>query len=32
MDATVEDVWEPYEAVRVLAERARTLFASPQLA
>ena len=32
MDASVEDVWEPYEAVRVLAERARTLLAPTQLA
>ena len=32
MDASVEDVWEPYEAVRVLAERARTLFSPAQLA
>ena len=32
MDASVEDVWEPYEAVGVLGERARTLLAGPQLA
>ena len=32
MDASVEGVWEPYEATRVLAERARRLFSSPQLA
>lgn len=32
MDASVEDVWEPYEAVRVLGERARSLFAPAQLA
>ena len=32
MDASVEDVWEPYEAVRVLAERARSLVSAPGLA
>lgn len=32
MDASVEDVFDPYEAVCVLAERARTLFSTPKLA
>ena len=32
MDASVEGIWEPYEAAHVLAERARRLFSSPQLA
>ena len=30
MDASVTDVFDPYEAVCVLGERARTLFSAPQ--
>lgn len=32
MDAAVEGIWEPYEAVRALAERAAALFSPAQLA
>lgn len=32
MDASVTDVFDPYEAVSVLAERARTLLGAPSLA
>lgn len=32
MDASVTDVFDPYEAVCVLGEKARTLFSTPSLA